>query len=774
MLKLEYGKEILKSRKTKLVFKIIYFLFIALCFMALNKASILEEKFNPFAVALLFALFWSGLNPYLLSLIYLICGIISNLSEYGFYVALAPALVIFLAGFIHKRIKKAPKLYLTYIYIILSQSVFLLLNLYDLKLFAKAIIAVLFGLVMLYIMVSFLKATIKREFNTKLNLDEKICGTIIVIVISMGLSKLNIYGFEVLKLVVSLAVLISTYLFNSSATIFVGALLGLGYAITTLNPVYIGAFVCYSLLSIAFKTRFRILSILGIIIAEVLFGLYFNQYEIFGLESILSVFLGGIIFIMLPKRLLDKVGDYLGGIKERTAVRNIVNRSKDNICKRLTEISGVFSEMTYSYKAMVKGKLGKNETLEYLTEELTHRVCKNCLECNKCLRINGEYTTEILDEMAEAGLEKGKVTLLDMSQYLSSRCVKINTLISEFNNILADYKASRAYDQNLDTSKILIAEQLNGVSVLLKTLVSEIKTNIAFDLPSENRIIEELAYKNIACIEAVVYEENMQEKNVTLMLKNLNLNEKTIEKIVSKVCNSKMMVVSISPSELPNVSVVALKTKPNFDIVFGSSSVSKQDGANGDTHSVFRLNNGKYLLAVCDGMGNGIKAKQTSELSISLIENFYKAGFDNDTILKSVNKLLALSNKEEFSALDLCVLDLRKNICDIIKLGTPSTYIKHKNSVTEIESSYLPIGILEDFKPKITKTYLNAFDTIIMVSDGITEAFHGTYDLKTVINNITSINPQTIADEIMAFAKRINPSAQDDMTVLVARVYPVW
>jgi len=97
-----------------------------------------------------------------------------------------------------------------------------------------------------------------------------------------------------------------------------------------------------------------------------------------------------------------------------------------------------------------------------------------------------------------------------------------------------------------------------------------------------------------------------------------------------------------------------------------------------------------------------------------------------------------------------------------------------KGIVTEIESSYLPIGILEDFKPKITKTYLNAFDTIIMVSDGITEAFHGTYDLKTVINNITSINPQTIADEIMAFAKRINPSAQDDMTVLVARVYPVW
>ena len=773
MIKLEYGKEILKGRKIKFIFKCIYFIFIGICFMALNKASILDKNFTPFAFSLLFALFWTGLNPYILSLIYLFCGVLSNLSETGFYLALVPALVVFLAGFIHKRIKKAPKIYLTYIYAGLSQSLFLLFNLYDLKSFVFAIIAVILGLIMLYIMVSFLKATVKREFNTKLNLDEKICGAIIVIVISMGLSKLNFYGFETLKIIVTIMILISTYLFNNSCTLLIGALLGVGYAVTSLNPIYIGAFVCYALLSLAFKTSYKVLSIIGILIAEILFGLYFNEYEIFGIFSLASILIGGIIFLLLPKKLMDKVGDFLGGIQEKSAVRNIVNRNRDNVCKRLNEIAGIFNEMTYAYKSMVKGRLSKNETLEYLTSELTQRVCKNCLECNKCLRVNGEYTTKILGEVALSGLEKGKVTLLDISQYLSSRCVKINTLINEFNSILADYRASVIHDQNLDTSKILIAEQLNGVSGLLKTLVGEIKTNIAFDLHSENKIIEELAYKNIACIEAVVFEENLQEKNVSLLLKNINLNEKVIEKIVSKVCHSKMAVTGVVPSELPNVSIVSLKTKPNFDIVFGSASISKQDGANGDTHSVIRLNNGKYLLAVCDGMGNGIKAKQTSELSISLIENFYKAGFDNDTILKSVNKLLALSNKEEFSALDLCVLDLRKNICDVIKLGTPSTFIKHKNSVTEIESSYLPIGILEDFKPKITKTYLSEFDTIIMISDGITEAFRGTYDLKTIINNITSINPQTIADEIMAYAKRISPSIPDDMTVLVARVYPV-
>ena len=67
-------------------------------------------------------------------------------------------------------------------------------------------------------------------------------------------------------------------------------------------------------------------------------------------------------------------------------------------------------------------------------------------------------------------------------------------------------------------------------------------------------------------------------------------------------------------------------------------------------------------LPICDGMGSGDNAYNISKLSISLIENFYKAGFDNEIILSSVNKLLSLSEQENFSTIDLAVLDCRKNI----------------------------------------------------------------------------------------------------------------
>ncbi len=773
MRKIEFGIKYLKENKKKLLFNFFYILVVAVSFYALNFANVIVSDFYPFAFGLLFALFWSGVNPYLLSIIYFLAGILSDSSEIGIYLALNPSIVVFLAGFLHKKIHKTPKLWVSIFYSLLSQIMFVVSNYGNIRMFLYSFLAVAFGIGFMLVVVNFLRATVKRGFNTGLNLDEQICGAIILIVISMGLSRINFYGIELIKIVVSLIVLVSTYYFSSSKTIFLGAIMGVGYAINIVNPVYISAFVCYALFSLAFKTNYKILSILSLGIVEIIFGLYFNLYEIFSIYSIVSVLIGGVIFLILPKRLFVKITEMFGGGQEKNTIRNIVNKSKENVCKKLVEMSGIFNEMDLAYRQMVKGKLSKNEKKEYLTDECVAKVCKNCGQYNKCFRKNGEYTVQILDELVDSGLEKGKVGLLDVSQYLSSRCIRINQLINTFNKVLEDFRDRSAYSNSLDTSKLLIADQLNGVGGLMKKLAEQIKTNISFDVDCENKIIEDLLYKNIACIEAVVFEENRDEKQVTLLLKNYNIDFKLLENVVSKSCNSKLAITNISNSEIQNAVVVTLKTKPNFDIVFGFATVSKNSNANGDTHSVVRLGNDKYLLAICDGMGNGIKAKETSELSISLIENFYKAGFDNETVLKSVNKLLSLSNKESFSALDLCVLDLRKNFCDFIKLATPSTFIKHKHTTDEIESSGLPIGILEDIKPNTIKTYLSEFDIIVMVSDGITETFSKVYDLKTFVNNILSTNPQTIADEIMKMAMQVNPIPQDDMTVLVARVYPV-
>ena len=67
---------------------------------------------------------------------------------------------------------------------------------------------------------------------------------------------------------------------------------------------------------------------------------------------------------------------------------------------------------------------------------------------------------------------------------------------------------------------------------------------------------------------------------------------------------------------------------------------------------------------------------------------------------------------------------------------------------------------------------MQANDIIILISDGISDAFEGKEELVNYINNIENINPQTIADDILNQAYKLNGNiAKDDMSVLVVRVY---
>lgn len=218
---------------------------------------------------------------------------------------------------------------------------------------------------------------------------------------------------------------------------------------------------------------------------------------------------------------------------------------------------------------------------------------------------------------------------------------------------------------------------------------------------------------------------------------------------------------------------MALKTAPKYDIIFGTAGTKKaKSEISGDSYSLIKIDSDKFMMALCDGMGSGKKAEKTSNLAMGIIENFYKAGFDNELILSSANKLLSLGNDEMFSALDLCVVDLRKGVSDLIKLGAPIGLIKTKKGIEIIDGSALPLGVLDEAKPTIKKIVLSASDTIILATDGITDSFYSSEDYANFVNNLDEQNPQKMADEILKQAIKNNGgSALDDMTILVAKVF---
>ena len=145
----------------------------------------------------------------------------------------------------------------------------------------------------------------------------------------------------------------------------------------------------------------------------------------------------------------------------------------------------------------------------------------------------------------------------------------------------------------------------------------------------------------------------------------------------------------------------------------------------------------------------GRRPKNLSNLAMDLVENFYKAGFDNDITCLQQTNFLALSGEEMFSALDLAVVDLRKGVADIIKLGAPAGLIKHNSSTDVVDGSALPLGIVDNVSPNIKKLVLSSGDYIILATDGITDSFSSNEEYSNFVNNLTENNPQTLAEEIL-------------------------
>jgi stage II sporulation protein E len=218
---------------------------------------------------------------------------------------------------------------------------------------------------------------------------------------------------------------------------------------------------------------------------------------------------------------------------------------------------------------------------------------------------------------------------------------------------------------------------------------------------------------------------------------------------------------------------LSFRKSADYEAVFGIAN-TKKDGSeiSGDTHAVSRIENDKFLVALSDGMGSGKNAESVSSASLSLIESFYKAGLNSTLILNTVNRLLSINTEDSFSALDITVIDLKTCTADFIKYGSPYGFIINENGIKIIEGNSLPLGIIEELKPSVATTKLDGGDMVLLMSDGVSDAFGSSGEVIDFLRTVPAKNPQTLADEILNHAVKLNGGQKkDDMTALAIRVY---
>ena len=128
---------------------------------------------------------------------------------------------------------------------------------------------------------------------------------------------------------------------------------------------------------------------------------------------------------------------------------------------------------------------------------------------------------------------------------------------------------------------------------------------------------------------------------------------------------------------------------------------------------------------------------------------------------------------ENYATLDISLINLYKGECSFLKNGAVGTYVLNQGKMYCIEGQSLPMGVVSDAEPYIGKMSLYPGDYVIMMTDGIVDAFAGREEeLERLLQEQRIVNPQELAEYIVDEAvAQSGGKVNDDMSVVVAAVW---
>ncbi len=219
-----------------------------------------------------------------------------------------------------------------------------------------------------------------------------------------------------------------------------------------------------------------------------------------------------------------------------------------------------------------------------------------------------------------------------------------------------------------------------------------------------------------------------------------------------------------------------LEEEPEFLVLTGFSRVVKEnEKVSGDNYAVIEAEKGRMAVMLSDGTGSGEQAGQDSGRVLDLMEKMLEAGYRNDTAIEMVNTAVFVAGEDgNHPTLDLCEIDLYKGSCEIRKLGGAVTFLKRDSHVEPLTAGSLPLGIFQKVDTTPIKRDLEDGDYLIMVSDGVVDAFqeedYGT--ISRFLAGIGEQNPGEIAEKVLRAALCAGGGRiRDDMTVGVIGIW---
>lgn len=653
-----------------------------------------------------------------------------------------------------------------------------------------------------------------REFNYKkvFSIEELMGASMLLAIALSALTPIHIFGFSLKNILCILIVLILGWkngmLVGATGGITIGIVLGI---IDSGDPIMIAAFAISGLLAGLFSRFGKPGVIIGFVLGNTVLT-YVSNGNIVPIIVFQEILIASLGLLLIPKKVEFVIEDVFNTSKllpETTG--RVLEGSKETI-RKLTNISETISELAQSYTQTAATVLDDEMTqIEKENEEIFVKELRNNIENLEENMLYEElyYSDEIVSDIFKALLINTRITKKQLVEIFSnhnnyilgfekdndaSDNANIEKDISEMiKKINYSYKVSKmnfVYKKKIEENNKNVSAQLQGVSEIIAEIADDIEDSQNVETEEfkteKEQIIQLLKQKQIKIDEIYIRKEETGRYHVIVYQKcceeldGSTCEYKTIGQIISRVLNEKIILANqvCGLRTKQDMCKFTYMSKDKHNLQIGIAKSTKNGSpVSGDTSIQTRLEDGKYLIGLSDGMGSGPEARKSSKIAIKMLERLLTSGFKKDTSIKLINSTLATSMKEEdmYATLDIAILDLYAENMEFVKNGACPTFIKRNKEVQLLKSVSMPTGILDNIDLIVYDKDIQKGDIIVMCTDGIIES-NSDYQnkelwVKYLLEEMQNDDVQKIADIIISEAIDNDfGKEKDDMTVIVAKV----
>ena len=692
---------------------------------------------------------------------------------------------VFIAAFLGQAIKILFKPFLIYDLLISISSGFIGYIFY--KIFSKSIIVL-------------------NEIKTKkvFALEEIIGAVLMISVATTCLGEFKILGLHISNIISILMILILGWkngiLIGTTSGVTIGVVLGI---ITNSNPILISAFALSGMIAGILSRFGKIGVIVGFVAGNLLLTYVYNG-QLVELIHFKEILVASLALILIPNKIEINISDLLGRheyLDEGAKYR--LNGSTETI-EKLNNVSDVIKQMSGTYMQVAATTVDEKEVLENNKEIFIEELQNNIEDLTENILYEdiSNYNEKILNDIfkyMESNEKINKNGLLEIYKNNNSYILgfdnknvaeglekDIKDMVRAINKAYNNSKINFVINAKVNEANKNVSNQLNGVSKAIDNIAEEIKNIDTQKFQKEiKQIISICKQRLIDVVDVNIKQENTGRYIVNVYLntckkdRDIDCPTQKIEEILKQILEEEVVLQEekCGMKLEQNMCYQTYVSKDKFGMQIGISRTKKEgETVSGDSSIQIKLKDGKYLLALSDGMGNGPEARKASQIAIKMLGRLLSNGFEKETSIELINNtILNNTTHETYATLDTMVLDLYAGNAEYIKNGAAPTYIKNKKSVDIVKSIALPTGILDNVDLVVYDRDLEDDDIIVMCTDGIVDSNKEYQNkelwVKNMLEEIETENVQKIADIILREAIDNNyGKPEDDMSVIVVKI----